>query len=91
MVSFHCRLISSFHEENYLFRQFGAELFSEKILHALFLSDITLRTYSRDIKHFDVTLELAKRYSARDVSPTAASSGVLKSQNSSYSFIYMTF
>ena len=36
---------------------------SEKILHASFLSVITLRTYSRHIKiltsHFDVTLELA--------------------------------
>ena len=38
-------------------------VFSEKILHAPFLSNITLRTYSRHIKqltsYFDVTLELA--------------------------------
>ena len=43
-------------------RIFTIILFSEKILHASFLSDITLRTYSRHIKqltsHFDVILEL---------------------------------
>ena len=60
MVSFHCRLISSFHAGTTFFDNFGLSCFLKKFLYALFLSDITLPTYSRHIKqltsHFDVTL-----------------------------------
>ena len=75
------------------FDNLGLHFFLKKVWKALFLSDITLRMYARKIKqltsHFDVTFELTLRLSARDFSPTVASSGFLKPQISFYPFIKM--
>ena len=61
----------------------------------MYRSCLTLRTYACQFKqatsHSDVTfLAYITLICTRDVSPTAAGSGFLKSQTSSYSFISMT-